>query len=86
VVDVLDQVSELLGSYVIAPAVWRAEAVDGVLEPEGFFELEALDDEPDLGLGEARYVLSGLVREFDPRSNSLTNALSAGSAEFSRSM
>jgi hypothetical protein len=35
---------------------------------------------------EARYIFSGLVREFDPRSNSRTNALSAGSAEFSRSM
>jgi hypothetical protein len=90
VVDILDEVSELPGPDIVAMAIWGAEAVDGVLELESFFELEALDDEPDLALGElrtffesafvlgfrplrftseiqeAREVLSGLVREFDP--------------------
>jgi hypothetical protein len=44
VVDVLDEVFELLGPYIVAMAFWRAEAVYGVLELEGFFELKALDD------------------------------------------
>jgi hypothetical protein len=46
-------------------AIWRSEAVYGVLELEGLLALEALDDETDLALGKARDVLSGLVFALD---------------------
>ena len=59
--------SELLGPCIVAAAVGRAEAVYGVLELEGFLDFEALDYQAYLALGEARDVLSGLVREFAPR-------------------
>jgi hypothetical protein len=60
-IDVLDEMLELPGPYIVATAIGRAEAVYCVLELEGLFTLEAFDDEPYLTLGEARDVLSGLV-------------------------
>jgi hypothetical protein len=48
-------------------AVWGSEAIYGVLELEGVFELEALDDEPYLALGELRTFLeSAFVLGFRP--------------------
>ena len=64
-IDILDEVSELLGPNIVATAIGRAEAVDGVLELEGIFELEALDNEPYLALGEAGYIFSSLVLALD---------------------
>jgi hypothetical protein len=67
VVHVLDEVSELLGPYVVATAVGPAEAVYGVLEFEGFLALEALDDEPYLAFGELRtFFESAFVLGFRP--------------------
>lgn len=67
VIDVLDEVFELLGPYIVATAIRRAEAVDGVLELEGFLALEALDYEPYLALGELRTFLeSAFVLGFRP--------------------